>query len=453
MGRSAVRSAERENGTPRYTIAMQRFDLDGPDSLAALRVAFARANAGETAETEKVVSEILADVKARGDEAVLERTRQFDAPDARSLVVPPVAIAGAVNRVKATPLWGALELARERIQAFHARQVRQSWLDDSRPGEILGQRIVPLTRVGVYVPGGRAAYPSTVLMAGVPARVAGVRELVMATPPSRDTGLPPDATLAAASLAGFDTVYAMGGAQAIGALAYGTESVGAVEKIVGPGNIYANLAKKQVFGAVGIDMLAGPSEVAVLFDASAKPEDIALETICQIEHDPQNRALLVTDSPEALEAALAEIERQLSDLPRSETVRGSLTRSFGVVAADLSLAVEAVNAFGPEHLHVLTAEPWGILGSIQSAGAILLGPHSRAALGDYVLGPSHTLPTAGCARYASPLNVDDFTKKQSVIWIGADAAARLAPAAEILATFEGLEGHARSARGKSGRAG
>lgn len=427
---------------------MQRFELTGSESLASLAASFQLVGDSETADAEKIVSSILADVKARGDAAVLELTQKFDAPNAQTVIVPSEAIADAVERVKRTELWDALAFAKERIRSFHTRQARQSWMDDSRPGEILGQRIVPLSRVGVYVPGGRAAYPSTVLMAGVPARVAGVGELAMATPPSRETGLPPDATLAAAALAGFDAVYAMGGAQAIGALAYGTETVRPVEKIVGPGNIYANLAKKQVYGTVGIDMLAGPSEVAVLFDALADPVDVALETICQIEHDPQNRALLVTDSQDALESALREIERQRETLPRAEIVRGSLNRSFGVVAANLTLAIDAVNAFAPEHLHVLTAEPWGVVGSIRNAGAILLGPHSRAALGDYVLGPSHTLPTAGCARYASPLNVDDFTKKQSVIWIGADASRRLAPAAETLATFEGLEGHARSARGR-----
>ena len=426
---------------------MFRFTLTADSDLASLHRAFSRSHASETNDAEKVVREILDDVRARGDLAVLERTRQFDFPKAESLVVSADDVRAATERVRKTPLWNALLVAADRIGRFHAKQVRQSWMDFSTPGEALGQRIVPLDRVGIYVPGGRAAYPSTVLMTGIPARVAGVRQRVMATPPSRETGLPPDATLAAATVAGIDTVYSMGGAQAIGALAFGTECVEPVEKIVGPGNIYANLAKKQVYGTVGIDMLAGPSEVAILFDQSASAFDVALEAICQIEHDPLNRALLVTCSETALTAVEAEIARQLESLPRAEIVRESLTRSFAVICSNDSLALAAINAFAPEHLHLLTEEPWSQLGAIRNAGAILLGPHSRAALGDYVLGPSHTLPTAGCSRYASPLNVDDFTKKQSVVWAGAALPSDLVEAAETLAEFEGLEGHARSARG------
>jgi histidinol dehydrogenase len=428
---------------------MRLFTLGQPGERERLARALADRLTDDTTEAENVVAQILADVRGRGDEAVLTLTRRFDFADASELPVPASAIDAAAERVKKTPLWKALEVAADRIRAFHEKQVRQSWMDFSQPGEALGQRIVPLRRVGVYVPGGRAAYPSTVLMAGIPAVVAGVREVALATPPSKETGLPPDATLAAARLAGFSEVYAMGGAQAIGALAYGTRSVKAVDKIVGPGNIYANLAKKQVFGTVGIEMLAGPSEVAVLFDAMTDPEDVALEAICQVEHDPANRALLVTVDAESLGRVQEAIERQLSDLPRAPIVRESLARSFAVVADSLDDAVGIVNDFAPEHLHVLTAEPWAVLPSIENAGAILLGPHSRAALGDYVLGPSHTLPTGGCARYASPLNVDDFVKKQSVIWVDATTASMLGGAAETIATFEGLEGHARSARGLS----
>ncbi|MGC4042559.1 MAG: histidinol dehydrogenase [Armatimonas sp.] len=401
----------------------------------------------DTDAAEKIVADILADVRLRGDEAVLELTRRFDYSEATVLQVPAEAIDAAAERVAQTPLWGALQAAAERIRTFHQKQLRQSWMDFSQPGEALGQRIVPLKRVGVYVPGGRAAYPSTVLMAGIPALVAGVKQVALTTPPSKETGFPPDATLAAAKLAGFTEVYAMGGAQAIGALAYGTKSVRAVDKIVGPGNIYANLAKKLVFGTVGIEMLAGPSEVGVLFDDTTNPHDVALETICQIEHDPANRALLVTPSRMALEAVQAAIESQLQDLPRADIVRQSLTHSFGVVTESLADAIRVVNDFAPEHLHILTSEPWTILPQVENAGAILLGPNSRAALGDYMFGPSHTLPTGGCARYASPLNVDDFVKKQSVIWVNSVAAAALSDPAATIATFEGLEGHARSARG------
>lgn len=426
---------------------MRLFDLNQPGENNRLAAAFADRLHEDTDAAEKVVTEILADVRTRGDEAVLELTRKFDYPEATSLQVPAEAIDAAAERVAQTPLWEALQAAAERIRAFHQKQVRQSWMDFSQPGEALGQRIVPLKRVGVYVPGGRAAYPSTVLMAGIPALVAGVKQIALTTPPSKETGLPPDATLAAAKLAGFTEVYAMGGAQAIGALAYGTASVRSVDKIVGPGNIYANLAKKLVFGTVGIEMLAGPSEVGMLFDDTSKPYDVALETICQIEHDPANRALLVTPSASALEAVHAAIEKQLADLPRADIVRQSLAHSFGVITKSMDEAISTVNDFAPEHLHILTAEPWTVLPRIENAGAILLGPNSRAALGDYMFGPSHTLPTGGCARYASPLNVDDFVKKQSVIWVDSAAAAALAGPAATIATFEGLEGHTRSALG------
>ncbi|WP_309713919.1 histidinol dehydrogenase, partial [Armatimonas sp.] len=304
----------------------------------------------------------------------------------------------------------------------------------------------PLRRVGLYIPGGAAAYPSTVLMVGIPAKVAGVREIALTTPPSKETGHPPDGTLAAAALAGITEVYAIGGAQAIGALAYGTATVPRVDKIVGPGNVYVNLAKRQVFGTVGIDMLAGPSEVAVLVDHTTDPETAARELICQTEHDPLNSALLASSSEPIAEAILAAIERQLTDLPRAAIVRKALAeRSFLALTENLAQAIEVINTYAPEHLHVLCAEPWATLSQIENAGAILLGPHSNAALGDYVAGPSHTLPTAGCARFASPLSVDDFLKKSSVLCFDATTASALAETAQIFGRYEGLEGHARAA--------
>lgn len=398
----------------------------------------------ETAE--QTVREILAAVKSEGDEAVLRYTRRFDYADASALRVPEAAIASAVARIQATPLWAAMERSSVRIADFHQRQLKESWVTLGTPGETLGQKISPLRRVGTYIPGGAAAYPSTVLMVGIPAKVAGVRERALATPPSKETGLPPDGTLAAAFLVGITEIYAIGGAQAIGALAYGTASVPRVDKIVGPGNVYVNLAKRQVFGTVGIDMLAGPSEVAVLVDASTDPETAARELICQTEHDPLNSALLVGCSEPLLSAVLAAIERQLTDLPRAEIVRRALAeRSFLAITENLDQAISVVNAYAPEHLHVLCAEPWAVLSRIENAGAILLGPHTNAALGDYVAGPSHTLPTAGCARFASPLSVDDFLKKSSILYFDAETASALAETAQIFGRYEGLEGHARAA--------
>lgn len=401
-------------------------------------------------EAELAVRTILSDVKKDGDAAALAYTRRFDYPEASALRVPEEAIKAATARIQATPLWGAMELAAERIADFHRRQLRESWVTLGKPGELLGQKIAPLRRVGIYVPGGAAAYPSTVLMVGIPATVAGVKEIALTTPPSKETGLPPDGTLAAASLAGISEIYALGGAQAIGALAYGTASIARVDKIVGPGNVYVNLAKRQVFGTVGIDMLAGPSEVAVLADESCDPDATARELICQTEHDPLNSALIATPSEAVLSAIQAAIERQLTDLPRADVVRRALAeRSFAALTHTLEEAIAVVNAYAPEHLHVLCANPWSLLSQIENAGAILLGEHSNAALGDYVAGPSHVLPTAGCARFASPLNVDDFLKKSNILSLDAATAAALGGAAATFGTFEGLEGHARAARGSS----
>lgn len=427
---------------------MRRIDLRrGEETLESLRRRFLDRMETENEGAEAAVREILAAVRTRGDAAALEYTRRFDCPDAHGLRVPDAAIEKAVARVQETPLWDAMHVARERIRRFHERQRRESWFDTSRPGEIIGQRIVPLQRVGIYIPGGAAAYPSTVLMVAVPARVAGVASLALATPPWKESGLPPDGTLAAARLAGVDEVYAVGGAQAIGALAFGTQSVPAVEKIVGPGNVYANLAKKMVYGAVGIDLLAGPSEVAILADETANPITLAADLVCQTEHTPNNAALVATPSPALAASLLSAVERQLADLPRAAIVRQSLAeQGYLVLTRDLEEAVAVVNAYAPEHLHVDVADPWALLPALQNAGAVLIGPHSGAAHGDYVAGPSHTLPTGACARFASPLHVDDFVKKQSVIYLSAAAAADLSDAATAFAQYEGLEGHARAAR-------
>ena len=416
-------------------------------SLSVVQAAFGGRLEGASAAAEESVRAILAAVRNEGDDAVLRYTRQWDFSEARQLRVAPEAIAAAAERVQATELWAILERSAERIRTFHEKQKRISWMDTSRPGETLGQIIRPLRRVGVYVPGGTAAYPSTVLMAAIPAAVAGVQEIALATPPGSETGLPPDATLAACVVAGVTEVYAMGGAQAIAALALGTATVPRVDKIVGPGNVYVNLAKRLLYGTVGIDMLAGPSEVALLADADADPDAAAADILTQCEHDKNASALIATPSESFSAAVQAAIERQLETLPRAEFARAALKNNgFVVVTESLEQAAQIVSLYAPEHLHIDVRDPWAILGLIENAGAILLGPHSSAPIGDYMAGPSHTLPTAGCARFASPLNVDDFVKKTNLLSFSAQAADALAGDAARFAEFEGLEGHARAAR-------
>lgn len=427
---------------------MRIYDLRNGADRTPLRSAFAdRVSPVDEDEGTAVVRTILADVRREGEEAVLRLTRRFDYEQATTLRVSPEAIESAVLRVKRTPLWEAMHVAAHRIRAFHEKHRRESWLTLSTPGETLGQIVRPLSRVGVYVPGGTAAYPSTVLMASIPAQVAGVPSIALATPPNRETGLPPDATLAAAHLAGISEVYAMGGAQAVGAMAFGTVTIAPVVKIVGPGNRFVNVAKRLVYGVVGIDMLAGPSEVGIIADETASVKSVAIEIIAQTEHDPLNSALLVTTAPALATAVEEEIEKQLADLPREAIVRSAL-RNFGyIVLVDTEAeAVATMNEYAPEHLHILVREPWQIVPHIENAGAILIGEASAAALGDYVAGPCHTLPTAGSARFSSPLNVDDFMKKTNVIALDKAVGASLARYATVFAEAEGLEAHARSAR-------
>lgn len=419
--------------------------------VAPLRDVFQTRRTGQRVSVDDTVASIITSVRTGGDGTLLSLTRQFDCPGFETLRVPDDAIFSARQRITGTPLESALLAARERIARFHQAHRRYSWLDDSVPGERLGQRIIPYGQVGIYVPGGRAAYPSTVLMTAVPAKVAGVGRIIMCTPPQAETGLPPDGTLAAAHIAGVDEVYAIGGAQAIAAMAYGTETVPQVDKIVGPGNAYVNAAKRMVYGDVGIDMLAGPSEVAVVVDETADIPGAARELIAQTEHDPMNAALLVASSAELITVINAELEAQLATLPRAEIVRASLAQqSVAVICSDRALMVAVVDAFAPEHLHLDVVDAWEMAHVVRNAGAILVGKHTSAAHGDYVAGPSHTLPTAGAARFSSPLNVDDFTKKSSVLWLDESVSRKLAPLAEAIATYEGLEGHARSARGRDG---
>ena len=416
-----------------------------------LKDVFQARRAGQRASVDETVSSIIGAVRTTGDDALVSLTQQFDCPEVMAIRVPDEAIEAARNRIAGTPLETALLAARDRITRFHQAHRRYSWLDDSVPGERLGQRIIPFSCVGIYVPGGRAAYPSTVLMTAVPARVAGVGRILMCTPPQAETGLPPDGTLAAAHIAGVDEVYAIGGAQAIAAMAYGTATVPQVDKIVGPGNAYVNAAKRMVYGDVGIDMLAGPSEVAVVVDESADIAGAARELIAQTEHDPMNAALLVAATPTLLDQINVELDKQLATLPRASIVQASLSeQSVAVVCGDRDLMIAIVDAFAPEHLHLDVVNAWELAHTVRNAGAILVGKHTSAAHGDYIAGPSHTLPTAGAARFSSPLNVDDFTKKSSVLWLDEAVSQQLAPLAEAIATYEGLEGHARSARGDAG---
>lgn len=424
---------------------MRFFDTRSDSPVQLQKVFDARLEGAQT-EAESAVRAILADVQTRGDAAVLEYTRRWSYSEAFRLRVSEKEIADAARRVQATPLWDVMQTAAARIQRFHEQQKRASWMDVSTPGETLGQIVRPLARVGVYAPGGTASYPSTVLMTCVPARVAGVPSVALATPPGSN-GLPPDATLAAAFIAGVSEVYAMGGAQAIGALAYGTESVVRVHKILGPGNLYVNLAKRHVFGIVGIDSLAGPSEIAVLADEDADPQTAAADVLSQCEHDANGSALVATHSARFAQGFLAALETQLATLDRRDIAAKALaSNGFLVQTQSQEDSARVVSQYAPEHLHLVVRDPWALLPQIENAGAVLIGPYTSAPLGDYVAGPSHTLPTAGCARFASPLGVDDFVKRSSILAFGRNAAEKLSPLAATFADAEGLDAHARAAR-------
>ena len=388
---------------------------------------------------------IVDDVRARGDEAVREYCMRFDGACPASFRVPDEVVAGALDMVDPAFL-ESLRLAHAQIRDFHAREREDSWFTTRADGTILGVKVTPVASAAIYVPGGRAQYPSTVLMDCVPAKVAGVGRVVMVTPPQRDGSLSAY-TLAAAAVAGVDEVYAVGGAQAIGAVAYGTETIPAVEKIVGPGNAYVAAAKRYVSGDVGIDMVAGPSEVCVLADATADPAVVAADLMAQAEHDPMAACYLVTCDVELPEAVTAAIEALVSQSPREEITRASLD-DHGVIVLCKSLAdaVEAVNAIAPEHLELHCADAFGLLGSIRNAGAIFVGPWSSEPLGDYVAGPNHTLPTGGTARFSNPLGVWDFVTRSTVSTYTPAGVLADARATETLAAAEGLWAHALSVR-------
>lgn len=394
---------------------------------------------GEPLTPDEAVRRIVRDVRARGDAALRDWSQRLDGVAPEPLEVPRGEIARAYETV-APDVVDALRVAAERIRAFHAKQVQHSWLEFEN-GTALGQLVRPLARVGLYAPGGRAAYPSTVLMTAVPARVAGVGEVLLATPPARD-GLLNPAVLVAADVAGVDRIFRVGGAQAIAAFAFGTASVPRVDKIVGPGNIFVTLAKRQVFGVVAIDQLAGPSEAVLLADASADADTLAAELLTQAEHDPQATALLLTDSRRQAAAVAAAVERQLALLPRRAIIAEALARQGAlVVVPDLTVGIALANEFAPEHLCLFVADPWTLLGQVRNAGAIFVGAQAPHVLGDYVAGPSHVLPTSGAARFASPLHVGDFVKRSSVMAIGPADVQRLGPAAMAIGRAEGLEAH------------
>ncbi len=395
---------------------------------------------------EDTVREILDRVKTEGDAAVFELTKRFDHADidADNLLVSRQEMEEAYASMDPDFI-ETMKKAAENIRAFHAKQVRNSWFETREDGSILGQRITPLSRVGVYVPGGKAAYPSSVLMNVIPAKVAGVKEVIMTTPPSEVGGKVNPGTIAAAMIAGVDKIYKVGGAQAIGALAYGTESIPKVDKITGPGNIFVALAKKAVYGYVSIDSVAGPSEILVLADESANPRFVAADLLSQAEHDEMASAILVTTSKSLAEAVSGEVDQFTAVLERKEIIQKSLDQYGYILVTDtMEDAIDAVNEIASEHLEICTVNPFETMAKVKNAGAMFLGPFSSEPLGDYFAGPNHILPTNGTARFFSPLGVDDFIKKSSVIAYSYEALKRDHEDIERFAKKEGLTAHANS---------
>jgi len=401
---------------------------------------FCERNPELTRDVEKTVREIIDHVRSDGNKALFHYSRIFDQLDLNevSLEVSADELHDALESLPADEL-AHLNLAIERVTSYHQRQLRQSWFEDHEPGVLLGQKVTPLDRVGVYVPGGKASYPSSVIMNVLPAKVAGVAEVVMVSPAAR--GYNP-AVLAAAKLCGVDRVFRLGGAQAVAALAYGTETVPAVDKIVGPGNIYVAQAKRQVFGRVGIDMVAGPSEILVLADHSANPEWIAADMLSQAEHDELAVAVVMTPERGLAEAVQQQLTRQLEGLERKEIVQSSLkNRGAIIVTRSMVEAFSLANTFAAEHLELAVEEPLAALSSIRHAGAVFLGHYTPEALGDYLAGPNHVLPTGGTARFSSPLGVDDFLKRSSILSFTESALKKYAHPVQELAGLEGLEAH------------
>ncbi len=391
------------------------------------------------------VSQIITDVRERGDEALLEYTNRFDRRSAsiESLEISQQDLESALERIPVS-LRKNLEHAAKRVREFHDKQRQSTWTYEDDAGNVLGQKVTPLDRVGVYVPGGKAAYPSSVIMNVIPAHVAGVEEIIMVVP--TPDGERNDLVLAAAAIAGVHKVFSIGGAQAVAALAYGTKLVPKVDKIVGPGNIYVATAKRQVFGVVGIDMIAGPSEVVIVSDSSANPDWVAMDLFAQAEHDEQASSILITPDEKFIEAVEKSIEKLLPEMERAEIIMASLSNNGAMIKVDdLKQAIEIVNIIAPEHLELAVADPDALLGDIRHAGAIFMGHYSAESLGDYCAGPNHVLPTARTARFSSPLGVYDFQKQSSIIKCNSSSVKEIAETASALARGEGLTAHARSA--------
>ncbi len=393
---------------------------------------------------EQIVADIIADVRANGDKAVLNYNLKFDKAKLDTLLVSQEEMEEAFGTVEPEFL-SILEEAAENIRSFHSKQVRNSFVIADKPGIVLGQKVTPIEKVGLYVPGGTAAYPSTVLMDTIPAKIAGCGTIVMVTPPGPDGKINP-VILAAAKIAGVDLIFKVGGAQAVAALAYGTESIPKVDKIVGPGNAFVAEAKKQVFGRVSIDMIAGPSEILVIADSKSDPAHVAADLLSQAEHDKLASAVLVTDSAELAEAVRDELEKQIPLLPRAEIARASIDNNGKIIVAEnLMQGIEISNEIAPEHLELMVEDPFAYLDAVKHAGSIFMGRNCPEALGDYFAGPNHTLPTSGTARFSSPLSVDDFVKKSQFTYYTADALNAVADSINYFANQEGLQAHGKSA--------
>ena len=402
------------------------------------------ARVAPSVNVEAIVADIIADVRANGDRAVLDYNLKFDKAQLETLLVSQEEIDEAFASVEPEFLT-ILEQAAENIRNFHSRQVRNSFVIADKPGIVLGQKVTPIERVGVYVPGGTAAYPSTVLMDTIPAKIAGCPMIVMVTPPGKDGKINP-VILAAAKIAGVDLIFKVGGAQAVAALAYGTESIPKVDKIVGPGNAFVAEAKKQVFGLVSIDMIAGPSEILVIADGNSDPAHVAADLLSQAEHDKLASAVLVTDSADLAEKVSAELEKQIPLLPRAEIARASIDNNGKIIVAEnLMQGIEISNEIAPEHLELMVDDPFAYLDAVKHAGSIFMGRNCPEALGDYFAGPNHTLPTSGTARFSSPLSVDDFVKKSQFTYYTADALQAVADSINYFANKEGLQAHGKSA--------
>jgi len=427
------------------TLKVKRIDANAESFSVELEQLLAWESVSD-AKVNKIVDDILSDVKTRGDDAVIEYTNRFDQTSAASMAALQLShtqLQEALERISDSER-DALIKAAERVERFHQRQADKSWQYEDEDGTVLGQKVTPLDKVGIYVPGGKASYPSSVLMNAIPAKVAGVAEIIMVVP--TPNGELNDLVLAAAAIAGVDQVFTIGGAQAVAALAYGTASIPKVDKITGPGNIFVATAKKSVFGLVGIDMIAGPSEILVIADGLTNPDWLAMDLFSQAEHDEQAQAILVCHDDAYLDKVAQSMQKLLPTMERETIISQSINnRAAFIKVNDLAQAVEVSNLVAPEHLELSVADPAALVGDIRHAGAIFMGRYTAEALGDYCAGPNHVLPTSGTARFSSPLGVYDFQKRSSIVFFSEQSASDIGPIASVLARGEGLTAHARSA--------